>query len=184
MQNMNKSIYKYAAEAGLPVGLYLTFMAACLFVNLKIESSTSLIFVLMIGFPILLGYKMRQIAVKEPSYMKVSALWLGGIYTVIFGSLICALFSGIYLVFIDPGFINAMVLNAVNSLEESPMAFEYSSTITLMRDAVDAHLLPTGMEFVSTMGWLTCFCGSILSLILSLIIVKTGARRKKLIMEN
>lgn len=181
---MNKSIYKYAAEAGLPVGLYLTLMAILLFVSIKIESATSLIFLLAAGFPFLLGYRMRRIAIAEPAYMKVSALWLGGIYTVIFGSLICALFSGIYLVFVDPGFINAMVMSAVYSLEGSPVAPEHSATISLMRDAVDAHLLPTGMEFVSTMGWLTCFSGSVLSLILSLIIVKTGTRRKKLIMGN
>ena len=34
---MNKSIYKYASEAGLPIGLYLTLMSACLLMSLRVE---------------------------------------------------------------------------------------------------------------------------------------------------
>ncbi len=181
---MNKSIYKYAAEAGVPIGMYLTLMSACLLMSLRIEILSMLVFPLMACFPIVLGMTMKRIATREPAYMKVSALWLGGIYTVIFGTLICSLFSGVYLLFIDPGFVNSYFDHAITTIESSPMAVEYEATTDLMREAMDAHILPTGMEFVSTMGWITCFAGSILSLVLSVIIVKTGKKRRELIMNN
>lgn len=181
---MSKSIYKYAAEAGVPIGMYLTLMSACLLMSLRVEILSMLVFPLMACFPLVLGMMMKRIATQEPAYMKVSALWLGGIYTVIFGTLICSLFSGIYLLFVDPGFVNSYINHAITTIESSPMAVEYQATTSLMREAMDAHILPTGMEFVSTMGWLTCFAGSILSLVLSVIIVKTGRKKRRLIMDN
>ncbi len=181
---MNKSIYKYASEAGLPIGMYLTMMSACLLMSLRVEILSMMIFPLIVGFPIILGMIMKRISTQEPAYMKVSALWLGGIYTVIFGTLICSLFSGVYLVFVDPGFVNSYFDHAITTIETSPMAAEYESTTSLMREAMDAHILPTGMEFVSAMGWLTCFAGSILSLVLSVIIVRTGGKKRRLIMDN
>lgn len=175
---MKKSIYKYAAEAGVPVGLYLTLMSACLLLSLRIPVLPVLLLPLAIGFPVMLGFILKRIANQEPSYMKVSALWLGGIYAVIFGTLICSLFSALYIMFVEPGFVNAYVSDAIATIESSPLSSRYESTTSLMREAMEAHILPSGMEFVSTMGWLTSFTGSILSLVLSLIIVKTGSRRR------
>lgn len=174
---MNKSIYKYAAEAGVPVGLYLSLMSACLLLSLRIDFLPTLILPLAIGFPFLLGFLMRRIARQEPSYLKISALWLGGIYSVIFGTLICSLLSALYLTFVEPTFVSLYVSNAIATIQSSPLAGEYAATTELMQEAIDAHLLPSGLEFVSTMGWCTCFAGSMLSLLLSAIIVNAGRRK-------
>ena len=72
---MNKSIYKYASEAGLPIGMYLTMMSACLLMSLRVEILSMMIFPLIVGFPIILGMIMKRISTQEPAYMKVSALW-------------------------------------------------------------------------------------------------------------
>lgn len=181
---MNKSIYKYAAEAGIPVGLYLSAMSASLFLSLNYELFNTILFLLIPGFPVMLWYRLRRIATEEPSYMKFSALWLGGIYTVIFGTLICSLLSGIYLMFIHPGFVGEYVLSALSTIESSPSASEYAVTTDMMHEALEAHMLPSGMEFVSTMGWLTCFIGSLLSLISAYFISRAGRRRKNMIMGN
>ncbi len=173
---MKRSIYSYAAEAGLPVGLYLSIMSACLLMSLRIEALPMLLLPLAAGFPVMLGFIMRRISRDEPSYMKISALWLGGIYSVIFGTLICCLLSALYLMFVDPGFIHSYVGSAIESIESSPMASEYAATTALMREAMEAHILPTSMEFVITMGWFTCFAGSMLSLLLAVVIVKWGKR--------
>ena len=56
------------------------------------------------------------------------------------------------------------------------MAADYASTIALMEQAIEKRLLPNGMEFVSSLAWATCFCGSILSLILALLLSRKKGR--------
>lgn len=167
-----KSIYKYASEAGVPAGLYLTLMSACVLLSIKLPVLPMLMLPLAIGFPFILWALLRKIAQEEPSYNKFSSLWLGGIYTVIFGTLICMFFSSLYIVFIEPNFVHAYFANAISALEGSPMAMEYESSIKLMKEAMAAHILPTGLEFVMMMAWTTCFVGSMISLVLALIMSK------------
>lgn len=176
---MKKSIYKYAAEAGIPVGIYLCLMSGCLLLSTKYDLLGTFLFPLVIGFPFLLGFMMKQIVKKEPAYLKISALWLAGIYTVIFGSLICMLFSASYIIFADPGFVYEYVSSAIDAIESSPAKEQYAATANLMRDAIDARILPTGTEFVATMGWTTCFTGSLLSLLIAMIIVSTSRKKQK-----
>ncbi|MCH5242564.1 MAG: DUF4199 domain-containing protein [Muribaculaceae bacterium] len=171
-----KSIYKYASEAGLPAGLYLTIMSACLLLSVKFPGLPLVLFPLALGFPFILWMLMKRISREEPSYNKFSSLWLGGIYTVIFGSLICMFLSAIYIVVFEPGFVQLYVSNAIQAVESTPMADQYQPTIRLMKEAMDAHLLPSGLEFLTSMAWLTCFVGSILSLVLALIMSKSSKK--------
>lgn len=174
---MNKSIYKYAAESGVPMGIYLCLMSASLFLSLRFPVLGMLTLPLALGFPIVLGFLIRRIWREEPAYRKLSALWLGGIYTVIFGSLICMAVSGAYVVFVEPGFVTSYVTNVIETLEASPGATEYAARAEVLRQAMQAHLLPSGMEFVTTMAWFTCFAGSIMSLLIAL--GMSGGRKKK-----
>lgn len=171
-----KSIYTYAAESGVPAGLYLTLMSFCLLFSVKLPNTILLLLPLAIGFPVFLWVMMKNIVKKEPGYMKFSSLWLGGIYTVIFGTLICMLLSSLYIVFIEPGFVQLYVMNTVEALEISPFATEYETSIALMKEAMEAHILPSGLEFLMTMAWFTCFTGSLLSLVIALLISR--GRRK------
>lgn len=169
-----KSIYRYASEAGVPVGLYLTLMSACLLLSVKVAAAPLLILPLCIGFPFVLWFQIKKISREEPSYNKFSSLWLGGIYTVIFGTLICMFFSAIYIVFCEPNFVHLYVTNALDAIESSPMAGEYEASVAMMREAMEAHILPTGLQFLMTMAWTTCFVGSILSLFMALIMSRSG----------
>lgn len=171
-----KSVYKYAAEAGVPVGLYLTLMSACLLFSVKIDFTLTLLLPLVVLFPFYLGYFMRRIGKLEPGFMKFSSLWLSGIYSVIFGTLICMLFSGLYIVFVEPGFVGAYFSKMIEAVEMSPMAESYESSVEVMRNAMETRMLPSGMDFVTTMGWFTCFSGSIVSLILAFILSRTGRK--------
>lgn len=171
-----KSIYKYAAEAGIPVGLYLTLMSACLLLSIKLPALPMLLLPLAIGFPFLLWARLKKIGREEPSYIKFSSLWLGGIYMVIFGVMICTFLSALYIHFIEPSFVSLYLNNAIEAVEMSPMAAEYESVTSLMRNAIEAHILPTGMEFLSTMAWFTCFGGSVLSLFIALIMSRASSR--------
>ncbi|MCH5233012.1 MAG: DUF4199 domain-containing protein [Muribaculaceae bacterium] len=171
-----KSIYKYASEAGFPAGIYLTLMSACLLMSVRIPNLVLLELPLAIGFPFVLWALMRKIIKAEPSYTKFASVWLGGIYTVIFGTVICLFLSALYITYVEPGFVGIYVNNALEALEMSPMAGDYQPTITLMHEAIDAHILPSGMEFLTTMAWLTCFSGSVLSLLIALLMTKAGKK--------
>ncbi len=166
----NKSVYKYAAEAGLPIGLYLTLISGCFLFSVKYDFLSMLIFPLVVVFPIVLGCFMRRLAKVQPAYARFSPMWLFGIYSVLCGTLICSLLSALYLMFIDPSFMINYVENAISTIQASPMAAQYAPTVDMMRQAIDAHMLPSGLQLVATMGWFTCFSGSILSLFLSLIL--------------
>lgn len=171
-----KSIYKYASEAGVPAGLYLTLMSACFLLSVRMPNLPVFILPLAIGFPFILWLLLRKICKAEPSYMKFSSIWLGGIYTVIFGTLICFFLSALYVVFMEPGFVGLYFNNALEVLEASPLADEYQSSITIMHEAIDAHILPSGMELLLTISWFTCFTGSLLSLFIALIMTKVGKK--------
>lgn len=164
-----KSIYKIASEKGLPAGLYLSLMSACVLLSVKVPVLPMLLLPLVLGFPVMMWFLMRSIIREEESYNKFSSLWLGGIYTVIFGSLICMFLSSIYIVFFEPNFVNLYVNNALAAVESSPFSGEYEQSVALMREALEANILPSGLEFLTTMAWFTCFCGSILSLVIALI---------------
>lgn len=171
-----KSIYKYASEAGLPAGLYLTLMSACILMSIKLPFLPVLVVPLMLGFPFVLWKLLKNIVEAEPGYRKFASVWLGGIYTVIFGTIICLFLSALYIVFVEPGFVYQYVTNAIAAVENSGMADQYANTIILMKEAIELHLLPTGIEFITTMAWFTCFCGSILSLLLAVFMTKTSRK--------
>lgn len=174
-----KSIYSYAAAAGLPAGLYLTLMSASLLLSVRIPSIVMFLIPLAIGFPFMLWFLMRNISKAEPTYNKFSSLWLGGIYTVIFGTLICLLLSGLYVVFIEPGFVHMYVMNAIEAIESTSVAPEYEQTLALMREAIEARILPTGLEFLLSMAWLTCFSGSVISLFIAMLIPRDGKKMSR-----
>ena len=174
---MSKSVYKYAAEAGLPIGIYLIGMSACVLFSLSMPALPMLVPLLALGFPVLLGYYMKRLAKACPSYGKFSALWLFGIYSVIFGTLICSLFSALYLVVINPGFIASYVSTTLSTIEASPVAAEYVDMTTVMRSALESRRLPSGMQFVTTIGWFSCFVGSMLSMLLAGILSASKKRK-------
>lgn len=173
-----KSVYKFAAEAGVPIGLYLVCISACFLLSLKISFLQMLIFPLAIGFPFLLAFYMKRMVRQEPTYNRFSPIWLFGIYSVIFGTLICMLFSSLYLVFVDPSFITQYVTVSIEGLQALPSSEQYAATVEVLQHAIDSHMLPSGTQFVTTMGWFTCFGGSMLSLILALIISRMSAKKR------
>lgn len=171
-----KSIYRYASEAGLPAGFYLTLMSACLLMSIKFPILPMFLLPLAIGFPFVLWILLRKICKEEPSYLKFSSLWLGGIYTVIFGSLICLFLSAIYIIAVEPNFVNLYFLNAIETIETSDMASQYENSIALMKEAMNAGILPSGLEFLTTMAWFTCFSGCLISLLIALLMPKMGRK--------
>ena len=171
-----KSIYTYAAEAGVPAGLYLTLMSACFLLSVRIPALPMFMLPLAAGFPVVLWMLLRKICIEQPSYRKLSSLWLAGIYTVIFGTMVCLLLSGLYITFFEPGFVGLYIQNAIDVLQASPVSADYGASIEILKEMAEAHLLPSSMEFLLTISWFTCFMGSVLSLVIALLMTRNSRK--------
>ena len=105
-----KSTYRYSSELGLWMGLYLFLMSACLLGSIHIQTLILLLFPLALGTPVVLYLLLNKVWRLEPGLRTLSAMWLTGIWTFIFGSLICAILSAGWILIFDPGFVDEYVL--------------------------------------------------------------------------
>lgn len=173
----NKSIYKYAAESGLPAGLYLTMMSIGVMMSHKVELLDWVVPLLLVGFPFFMAWRMKRMVRIKPEYGNFSPLWLFGIYTIIFGTLICMLATYLYLLYVDPHFIKESLNHAIETFSKLPDE-GVSSMSEVMRQAAEKNVYPTKTQFVTSMGWFTCFSGSMLSFVLASVISWRRRRRR------
>lgn len=181
MQSSRKSIFTYAAESGVGAGVGMSLMAVCLFLSMKAPWLSTAILLLGAGVIVFISIGMRRICRRDAGCRTVSALWLYGIYTTIFGTLIAALFSTVWLIFIDPAFLYTYFQWAYGQLSatgSSPAEQE------IFRKAIEAKLYPSTSTFVSTMMWLTASFGSLLSLPFAALNLRYEAGRRKRLSDS
>ncbi len=166
-QNTNKSPYKYGADLGLWMGLYLMLISACFLLSMRLTGLAMFAFPLMIGVPVVLYFMLRRIYKESPINRTLSALWMSGIMTFICGSLICGILTAGWLLIFQPNFFYEYVAGAIRLLQEGSGASQYATQIGLMQEMIDKKLLPTPMEFVVSMIWTTAFLGSLTSLVVA-----------------
>lgn len=169
MNNNIKSLYKSAADDGLIMGGYLSLIFIVMIISVQSAAISFIGILLIIGLPVLLGFFLRRTYVREKGFTLFTSLWMQGILIFIFGSLICSVVSYIYLQYINPTFIYDQVKSALN-LYESINEFKNMEFVKTMKLAIEQKLLPTPIQFVVQMIWVTGFFGSILSLFVALIV--------------
>lgn len=164
-----KSIYRRAADNGLIFGVYLSL----LFIMFVFSSESFLMslvgLVLLLGIPGIIFVFLRRCFVAEFGKTTISGLWMLGILIFIYASLICGVVTYVYLQYFDPSFIYEQAqaaLNVYQSVEE----IKGSDIVVGMQRAIEEKLLPTPIEFVFQMIWITTFFGSLLSLLTALIV--------------
>lgn len=158
-----KSVYKRGAEYGWSFGLYLS----AIFMTLVYGSPTSLLsffgLVLVLLIPFLLFFYLRHCYVVEGGTSTFSALWMLGILIFIYGSLVCGAVSYVWLQYVKPTFIHDQALLVLDMYKRIP-EMSKSDVVRLLQTAIDGKLLPSPIEFVFEMIWLTTFAGSVLSI--------------------
>ena len=80
-----KSIYRYGAEYGLYMGLFLTVISLCFVFSLYRMEVSIAIYPLLLIVPAVLWFMMVRLYIKEPLYRINSALWMFGICVFFFG---------------------------------------------------------------------------------------------------
>lgn len=176
MSQTRKSVYFYAAEDGIQFGLYLSILSFCLLGSVRVPQLPILIIPLVAGIPFILWRFMKKIWRRENNLHTVSAMWIGGISLFIFGSLVCGLVSATYILLLEPDFIINYVNQTVSTIENSTMAADYAIHTEMMHRGMEKHLLPTSMQFVLSMVWVTSFIGSVFSLLCAIVFTKVQTR--------
>lgn len=163
MDKTETSVFSLAASSGIPVGLYLCLMSFCQMASVNSSSGNFVFMGMFLAFPFILYLFMKRMVRTHPAFSKMMAVWVYGIYTVIFGTLICALFTACYIYFIYPDFLSDMADQHLTLIKSHPRGTLSASTVSYFEDldAIYRHIPP--MQFVAAMGWATAFYGCVIS---------------------
>lgn len=169
----NKSVYRWGAEYGVWFGIYLTVMALAMMYGFTYNSLLLLAMAMIIATPAVIYPMMRRYRSAMHGYAPFASLWMVGLMTFAFGSLICGIVTYVWLQYVMPTFIYDQVQVAIETYKNMP-GDSAAEMVDMMETVVERHALPTAMEVVVQMIMLTTFLGSILSMILAGIL---GVRR-------
>lgn len=146
------------------MGLYLSVMSACLLLSVRIPALPMLILPLLAALPVVLWRMLCSIGDAHTPYRRLTPLWLAGIYIFIFGTLICAFLSSVWLIAMQPDFVDLYFRQAVEAAHANGLADMYAYEIDTLTQARERHLMPGPLQFVAAMAWATAFLGATMAL--------------------
>lgn len=159
-----KSVYLYGAKYGRWTGIYLIAMSACLVASLRFPSTLFIMSLMLAGLPVVLYALLRRMYMEAPANRTFSALWMGGIMTMLCGTLICAIVTAAWLLLAQPHFFEQYMAMAIRMGENSPNSADYAAQIEILKKGLESGVAPSPMRFVVSMIWTSVFLGSMLSM--------------------
>ena len=163
-----KSIYKRAAEWGLPFGLYIACMGVAS-IYADYFAPLSIIFILMImATPLVVYYFQRRRFIEDDGFTEYAGLWMLGILLFIFGSVIASFIIYLVLQYFRPDFMYEQARMVIEAYSKIPQASD-SEVLRVLQRMVDEKLLPTPIEAVFNAFWFVSFFGSLSSAVTALI---------------
>lgn len=163
-----KSIYKRAAEWGLPFGLYIACMGVAS-IYADYFAPLGIIFILMImATPLVVYYFQRRRFIEDDGFTEYAGLWMLGILLFIFGSVIASFIIYLVLQYFRPDFMYEQARMVIEAYSKIPQASD-SEVLRVLQRMVDEKLLPTPIEAVFNAFWFITFFGSLVSAITALI---------------
>ena len=142
------SLYRRAANDGVPMGIFMSVMAAALIYADRLPWLVVVVMAMLLMLPCMLYYFQRKMFVAEYGFTEYSGLWMLGILIMICASLITGLVTWAIFQFVRPG---------------------YFYEITRV---VSGNMLPRPIEMVFSAFWLWSFVGSLLSAVVALVVKK------------
>ncbi len=167
-QEPKRSIYKCAAEWGLPFGLYIACMGVAS-IYTDYFAPLSIIFILMImATPLVVYYFQRRRFIEDDGFTEYAGLWMLGILLFIFGSVIASFIIYLVLQYFRPDFMYEQARMVINAYSKIPQVSD-SEVLRVLQRMVHEKLLPTPIEAVFNAFWFITFFGSLVSAITALI---------------
>lgn len=163
------SIYRRAAEDGARFGLLLAAVVVCVGATSYYPAMFLPAIVAMIAVPFTMWWFMNRSYVPGSPDGTFSALWMQGIATFFFGSLVMGLITWATIKYLRPGYVVDQLNTAVELLKSAntPQYKELARNITRL---IESGEYPTPMDIVLELSYLAVFSGSVLCALLALII--------------
>ena len=164
-----RSVYRRGADDGFLMGLYLSvlFIASVCSIYSALAGIASAAMALAV--PVMIFLFLRRSYRSDNCRSTFSALWLHGICIFLFGSLLMALTSYLYLRFINPAYITT-VLDMAKEIYSSVDTDDARQMVAAIQKAQDSHLVFTPRQIAVEIIWAGVFSGSLLSMVVAAIV--------------
>ena len=161
-----KSVYKQAAEYGIPLGLYMSTISLMTLYTDLMPLFSVVAMVLLFAGPVVIYRFQRRYFIEQGGMAEYAALWMLGIMMVIFGAIITGAVTYVVLQYVRPNYIYDQAqatLDAYNALPE--LRAQASQVLDVLQTMLEQKALPSAIELVFNMFWFVTFSGSVLSAI-------------------
>ena len=162
-----KSVYRQGADEGVPYGILLVAVSLAFVYSGRHEALSLVALVLLCLLPVRLVVIIRRYNARCGGMAPFSALWMLGIMATGCGSIICAAVTYVVLEYAEPTFLYDQMEAAVEAYSQLSSAPGGEEMYTNLRRALDQGMVPTPIQFVVSMVWLTAFTGSAVSLVIA-----------------
>lgn len=165
------SLYRRAANDGVPMGIFMSVMAAALIYADRLPWLVVVVMAMLLMLPCMLYYFQRKMFVAEYGFTEYSGLWMLGIFIMICASLITGLVTWAIFQFVRPGYFYEMAQRGIAFYNAAgdPQSRETAAMLTRV---VSGNMLPRPIEMVFSAFWLWSFVGSLLSAVVALVVKK------------
>lgn len=163
--NRAKSIFQRAAEGGATLGA----LFVCIFLLETVPNPLAGLFALglMIYVPFFVYRKLKDTYFAAHGLMPYAGVWLEGILLFVFGAIILALGSFLYMRWLVPGYLPAVTSQVSDFIESQPQLFDNTFSPELFKKYL-ASIRP--IDISMSMMWMAAFSGSMASLIIAAIV--------------
>lgn len=177
-QEEYKSLYRRAAEQGVPMGMVLTVLAVSVILADVQPWLSWVALALVVSMPFYTWRLMRQYFVEEQGFPNFSSLWMMGILTFIYGSLLAGLASWAVMTWVRPNYIYDTMQQMIALYSSNPSE-DAQLLVDVLRSMIAQGKMPRPIEMVMTAFWLTSFAGSMLSLVVAIVVPRVPLPQKK-----
>ena len=176
--NQQKSLFKQAAECGLPFGVYLSVMASGFIFSDKHVAISAFALAMVLATPFVVYRWQKQRYSGCEGKASFSDLWMMGILIFLCGSIIACGVSYAVMECFRPHYFFEQAQHIISQYEANPEAFGQGmqQVTDTLRMVIDKQAAPRCIELALTGFWTCSFAGSLLSAVLAAIIKLTSKR--------
>ncbi|MDE6042889.1 MAG: DUF4199 domain-containing protein [Muribaculaceae bacterium] len=170
------SVYRRGARDGAWMGLVLCGLFASWALSMRSPLASVAFMVLALAVPVLACMQLRRSFRIDMGMSTLSALWMQGICTFFFGTLLMAALALVWLRWWQPGLIQDSLLQAADVYAgiDNPDARRMAADVHTL---IDKGLVPRPVDVALSLLWGGVFSGSILSLVCGAVLRATGAKK-------
>lgn len=160
--NEERSIFKFGAEMGIPVGIYTTLISLATIFSDKFSMLSVVALALLVIGPYFIYRLQRRYVVATECKTEFAHIWMFGIVAIVCGSIITMFTTYMTLEFLRPNYIYDQTQLLIEMYKGVP-ELKNSEAVTILQQALDKGLLPKPLELTLNMFWMVTFTGSVMS---------------------